>query len=137
MKPPPPETYQQLQNLVQAYALFGDSAQEARLAELFTAEAEWDGTSLGYGTAVGGGEIAALVCGHHTVDQPMMHLPGPAMLTAISESEVHGVTWCTATRWTDGATRPVIYFYYEDRFRRGDDGTWRFVRRLLRAAFPS
>jgi hypothetical protein len=134
--PPPEETCQQLNNLVQAYALFGDAAREPELAALFTADATWDGTSLGYGSAVGSAQIAALVCGHYRPEQPMVHLPGPPLLAARSDREVDGVTWCTATRWTDGAVRPVIYFHYEDRFVRGEDGQWRFAARRLLAAFP-
>jgi len=136
MTPPPPQTFEQLQNLVQAYALFADAGLRAQVSQLFTADAVWDGTSLGYGTAVGADGIAAHVCMHHRVAEPMMHLPGPPLLSAVTDSEVHGVTWCMATRWADGTTRPVIYFYYEDGFRRGEDGSWRFCRRQLHAAFP-
>jgi hypothetical protein len=132
---PPPETTILLQNLVQAYAMFTDAGETARLAELFTADAEWDGTSLGYGTASGPEAIAELVCGRHRPDEPMMHMPGPVLLVALDDDEVHGVSWCTATRWTKGAMRPVIYFYYEDVFHRADE-KWRFSRRHLHAAFP-
>lgn len=134
--PPPPATSVVLQNLVQAYALMTDAGAQAQLAKLFTADAEWDGSSLGYGTAVGPQAIAELVCGHNKEDEPMMHMPGPAVLVAVGDTEVHGVSWCTATRWRDGATRPIIYFYYHDVFRRATDETWRFSRRGLHAAFP-
>ena len=137
MTPPPSPTFEQLQNLVQAYALFTDAGQVAQLAELFTTDASWDGTRLGFGTSAGATAIAAHVCAHHRIDAPMMHLPGPALLSAVSDSEVEGVTWCTATRWVDGTTRPVIHFYYEDNFWRGEDGMWRFRRRRLHAAFPT
>jgi SnoaL-like domain len=134
--PPPSSTIELIQNLVQAYALFADAGREEDMATLFTPRAEWEGQSLGYGTAVGPPDIAALVCGHFRAGEPMMHLPGPALLTAVSDVEVHGTSWCMATRWAQGGTRPVIYFYYEDVFRRTDDGTWRFHRRRLHAAFP-
>lgn len=134
--PPPPETTVLLHNLVQAYAMFTDAGETTRLAELFTPDAEWDGSSLGYGTAVGPEAIAQLVCGRHKADEPMMHMPGPVLLVALDDVEVHGVSWCTATRWTEGAMRPVIYFYYEDIFRRAADQTWRFSRRHLHPAFP-
>jgi hypothetical protein len=133
---PAPETVGLLANVVQAYALFADAGRQAQLAELFTADATWDGTSLGYGTASGAPDIAAHVCGHHRADEPMMHLPGPPLLSAVTDDEIQGVTWCMATRWADGALRPVIYFYYEDTFHRADDATWRFHRRHLHAAFP-
>ena len=135
--PPPPETFVVLQNLVQAYAMFTDAGEKARLAELFTPDAEWDGSSLGYGTAAGPEDIAELVCGRNRADEPMMHMPGPVLLVAVDDVEVHGVSWCTATRWKDGATRPVIYFSYDDVFRRDTDETWRFSRRHLHAAFPA
>ena len=134
--PPPPATSVLLQNLVQAYALYTDAGAKDQLANLFTADAEWDGSSLGYGTAVGPEAIAELVCGHNKVDEPMMHMPGPAVLVALDDTAVHGVSWCTATRWRDGASSPVIYFYYHDVFQRATDDTWRFSRRDLHAAFP-
>lgn len=134
--PPPPATSVLIQNLVQAYALFTDTGDAARLAELFTEDAEWDGSGLGYGTATGPDAIAELVCRHIDVDEPMMHMPGQALLAAVNDVEVDGVTWCTATRWRGGTTRPVVYFYYEDFFSRATDSTWRFRRRNLQAAFP-
>ena len=134
--PPSATTSVLLQNLMQAYALFTDTGEQARLAALFTPDAEWDGSSLGYGTAVGPEAIAEAVCGHINVDQPMMHMPGPALLVAVDDDTVHGVSWCTATRWREGATRPVIYFYYDDIFQRAADETWRFRLRRLHAAFP-
>jgi SnoaL-like domain len=134
--PPPSETIELIHNLVQAYALFADAGREADMAELFTPDAEWDGNRLGYGAAIGSEEIASLVCGHFEVGAPMMHLPGPSLLTAVSDTEVHGVSWCMATRWADGGTRPIIYFYYEDAFQRAGDGTWQFHRRRLHPAFP-
>ncbi len=134
--PPPAATNVLLQNLVQAYSVFTDIGDVARLADLFTADAEWDGSDLGYGSATGPDAIAELVCGHVNVDEPMMHMPGPALLAAVDDIEVRGITWCTATRWRDGATRPVIYFYYDDVLSRAGDSTWRFRRRSLHAAFP-
>jgi hypothetical protein len=125
-----------LQNLVQAYALLTDIGDAARLAELFTADAEWDGSSLGYGTANGPDAIAELVCGRFNADEPMMHMPGPVLLAEVDDVEVRGISWCTATRWRDGTMRPIIYFYYDDVFARAADSTWRFRRRSLHAAFP-
>jgi hypothetical protein len=132
--PPPPATSVVLQNLV--HAMFTDIGDAGRLAELFTADAEWDGSSLGYGSAEGPDGIAELVCRHINVDEPMMHMPGPVLLSAVDDVEANGISWCTATRWRDGATRPVIYFYYDDVFSRAADSTWRFRRRGLHAAFP-
>ena len=133
--PPPPGDAEVLRNLLQAYATFTDAGAVDALAELFTDDAEWDGTSLGYGTAAGPAEIARHVAGHHRPDEPMAHLPGPPLLVARSEDQVEGLSWCLATRISDGAMRPLIYFSYEDDFTRGS-GVWRFRRRLLRATFP-
>ncbi len=41
-----------------------------------------------------------------------------------------------ATRWDAGQLMPTLHFYYEDVFRRGDDGVWRFARRVLRMRLP-
>ena len=132
---PAPADAQQLQHLLQVYGFLTDQGRGDELAALFTEDAEWDGTEFGYGAATGPAAIAALVTGHHDPTRPMIHLPGPAVLTPVSADEVHGVCWCTATRWTGTATGPVQYFHYEDVFRR-DDGGWRFARRLLRRRFP-
>jgi hypothetical protein len=40
-------------NLIQAYALFTDQGQRDDLASLFTHDATWDGSELGYDTATG------------------------------------------------------------------------------------
>jgi hypothetical protein len=133
--PPPPEVVQTLQNLLQVYALLADEGREAELARLFTDDAEWDGEELGYGEASGPEAIARTVLGHFDPNRPMMHLPGPGLFTAVSSDEVHAISWCTATRWADGRTSPVIYFHYEDVLRRGEDDRWRFARRALRFRF--
>ncbi len=134
---PGPEDAQLIQNLVQAYALFADAGRPEDLAALFTADAEWDGDELGYGRAQGPEAIGAAVAGHFRPDRPMMHTPGPALLTVVDETEVRGVCWCLATRWDAGEARPLIHFYYEDVVRKADDGRWRFRRRYLRPASPS
>ena len=133
---PDPRSAQQIQNLLQTYALLCDAGRTDELAELFTAASTWDGRDHNYGYYQGPEAIAAAVAGHRRADAPMMHLPGPAVLTAIADDEVHGVSWCLATRWTDGETIPYIHFYYEDVLRRGPDGQWRIHHRRLRPAFP-
>jgi hypothetical protein len=133
---PPPADALVVQNLLQMYGFLTDQGRAGPLAELFTDDAEWDGNELGFGAASGPAAIAALVTGHFDPTHPMIHLPGPAVLTSAAEDEIHGVCWCTATRWTGAETGPVIYFHYEDVFRR-DDGRWRFARRLLRRRFPA
>ena len=132
---PAAEDAQQLQHLVQMYGFLTDQGSGDELAALFTDDAEWDGTEFGFGTATGPAAIAALVTGHIDPDHPMVHLPGPAVLTSVSADEARGVCWCMATRWTGSGTAPVLYFHYEDAFRRGVGG-WRFARRLLRRRFP-
>src|SRR5262245_38632682 len=129
---PPADVAVELQNLHQLYAVLTDAGRGAELAELFTEDAVWDGNELGYGYAEGPPAVAHTVTRHFDPAQPMMHLPGPLLLRAVSEDEVHGASWCMATRWVNGQTRPVIYFRYEDVFRRSADGRWRIARRLLR-----
>ncbi len=134
--PPPAADAVVLGNLVQAYACFADAGDRDRIAALFTADATWDGTELGYGTALGPQPIAELICAHVDPEAPMMHLPGPALLATGDGGEVLGLTWCTALRWREGVARPVIYFSYDDVFRRDGSGVWRFSQRTLRAAAP-
>jgi hypothetical protein len=129
---PPPGVAVELQNLHQLYAFLTDRGRNKELAALFTDDAVWDGNELGYGYAEGPEPIAANVVRHFNPDEPMMHMPGPLMLTAVSDDEVQGTSWCTATRWVGGQTRPVIYFHYEDVFRRAADGGWLIARRVLR-----
>jgi SnoaL-like domain len=133
---PPPEVAVELNNLVQAYALFADKGRADELATLFTADATWDGTDLGYGSARGPAAIAATVVQHFDPTCPMVHVPGPPLLVRVSDSEVRGVGWCSATRSGDDGANPVIYFHYDDEFRR-DGGGWRFSRRTLHLRFRS
>ena len=132
---PPPSVAAELQNLVQAYALLTDEGREAELAALFWPDAVWDGRELQYGVATGPESIAKLVLTHFDPAKPIIHMPGPALLTATSEGEVEGVCWCLATRLVDGRTAPMIYFYYHDLLRCDAEGRWRFARRFLRLRF--
>lgn len=132
---PPPEVAAKLQNLVQAYALLTDEGRESELAALFWPDAVWDGSELQYGFATGPASIAKLVLAHFDAARPVVHLPGPPLLTMISDREVQGVSWCLATRLVDGRTDPMIYFYYNDLMRCDREGHWRFARRYLRLRF--
>ena len=130
---PPADVVTVLQNLVQAYAFYTDEGRAEELATLFTADAEWDGTSLGYGVAHGPQDIAATVLSHHDPTRPMIHMPGPPLFVAVSSREVHGAGWCMAAR--SGSNRS-IFFHYDDIFRL-DDGQWRFQQRTLLLRFVS
>ena len=128
--PPPPQAVNEINNLVQAYALFSDHGRLGELAALFTPDATWDGREIGYGQAEGPAGIAEAVISHFRADRPMVHLPGPALAVSMSETEVDAFSWCLATRLTDGQTSPVIYFSYEDRIRQVN-GSWLFQHRKL------
>ncbi len=129
--PPAPEVAAVLANLTQVYCLHTDAGREAELAALFTPDASWDGTSLGYGTAAGPEAIAATVVRHFDAAKPMMHVPGSPLLVAVDDDTVRGVSWCLATRASGEGTGAVIWFQYHDEFHRQDDGQWRFRRREL------
>jgi hypothetical protein len=130
---PPADVAVELGNLVQAYALLTDQGRADALAALFTDDAVWDGSALGFGVSTGPADIAERVTAHFRADAPMMHLPGVPLLVAAGEGEVHGVGWSMATRAENGVVgSPSLHFYYEDVFRRGDDGRWRFAQRVLR-----
>jgi len=132
---PAPEVVGRLQNLTQVYAVLTDAGRAEELAELFTSDASWDGEELGYGSARGPADIASTVLAHFDPARPMMHVPGAALLVAISDTEVHGVNWCLATRSSTDSNSPLIWFMYDDVFRRDDDGEWRFAARTLRLRF--
>jgi SnoaL-like domain len=132
---PSPEVAVELQNLMQAYALLTDEGREPELAALFWPDAVWDGRELDYGIATGPQSIAKLVLTHFDPARPVVHLPGPPLLTAVSDREVEGVCWCLATRLVDGRTDPMIYFYYHDLMRSDAHGRWRFAHRYLRLRF--
>jgi hypothetical protein len=134
---PPPDIAVALHNLVQAYALFTDDGRADELASLFTADATWDGSELGYGSARGPQAIADTVLQHFDPDRPMVHIPGPPLLATVSATEVRGVGWCMATRSSGDRPAPLIFFHYDDDFRRDDDGVWRFSRRTLLLRFRS
>jgi SnoaL-like domain len=128
----PADVAVELQNLHQLYAVLTDEGRGKELADLFTDDVEWDGTELGYGEAHGAQAAAEAVTSHFDPDRPMTHLPGPLLLTAAADDEIHATSWCMATRWADGQARPVTYFRYDDVFRRVGDGSWRIARRVLR-----
>jgi hypothetical protein len=132
---PPPEVAVELQNLIQAYALLTDEGREPELAALFWPDAVWDGRELQYGMATGPESIAKLVLTHFDPARPVVHLPGPPLLTVVSEREVESVGWCLATRLVDDRTAPMIYFYYHDLLRCDERGDWRFASRYLRLRF--
>lgn len=131
---PPPETVQAVQNLLQIYTLATDHGWASRFKALFEPTATWDGSAIGYGSAQGPAEIADLVLGHFDPARPMIHLPGPAIITSQSDDEVASLCWCVAHRLSE-PSRPAIHFYYADRIRRDDDRSpWRFSSRVLYAA---
>lgn len=128
---PPPGVVHEIVNLLQAYALLTDQGRKESLEALFTDDAVWEGSELGFGRAEGPQAIAALVTGHFDPDRPMMHLPGPPLLTVAGTDEVGAFTWCTAAR----GSGPVIYFHYEDVMRRDASDRWRFASRILHPRF--
>jgi hypothetical protein len=132
---PPPDDALEVQNLLQMYGFLTDQRRGQELGTLFVDDAEWDGTELGFGSARGRDDIIALVMGYVDPSRPLIHLPGPALLTGGGD-EIHGVCWCVATSWTGSGTAPLLYFHYEDVFQR-DAGDWRFARRRLRRRFPN
>ena len=132
---PPSPVVAELQNLTQAYALLTDEGREAELAALFWPDAVWDGSELQYGIATGPEAIAKLVLAHFDPARPIIHLPGPPLLTATPDGDVEGTCWCLATRQVDGRAAPMIYFYYHDLMRCDAQGRWRFARRFLRLRF--
>lgn len=120
-------------NLLQAYALFTDAGLRDELASLFTADATWDGTSLGYATATGPTGIADVVLAHHDVARPMIHLPGPPLVVRAGD-DLEVFSWTLATRQVDGVTKPLIFFSYRDVLARVDGGL-RFRSRILDLTF--
>jgi SnoaL-like domain len=120
-------------NLLQAYALFTDAGLGDDLAGLFTAEATWDGTALGYATATGPREIADVVLAHHDPTRRMVHLPGPPLAVRCGE-DLEVISWTLATRFVDGVARPLIFFGYHDVLARVD-GSLRFRSRRLDLTF--
>jgi len=121
-------------NLFQAYALFTDSGAGDDLAALFTADASWDGTALGYGTAAGRADIAKLVLSHHDPDRPSVHLPGPPLAVKV-DTGFEVFSWTVATRVSGSVTKPLIFFSYHDVLCR-EDGVLRFRSRTLARLLP-
>jgi len=120
-------------NLLQAYAVFTDAGLRDDVAGLFTADATWDGSVLGYGMAAGPDDIADLVLGHHDPARPMVHLPGPPLVVR-SGDDLEVFSWTLATRFVDGATKPLIFFSYHDVLGR-DGASLRFRSRRLDLTF--
>jgi len=122
-------------NLLQAYALFTDAGAGDDLARLFTADASWDGTALGYGVANGRSEIAKLVLSHHDADRPSVHLPGPPLVVRV-DTGFEVFSWTVATRLSQGVTKPLIFFSYHDALCL-EDGSLRFRSRRLELLLPA
>jgi hypothetical protein len=117
-------------NLLQSYAIFTDNGCREELAAVFTADATWDGTDIGYVYCVGPEQIADTVLQHLDPARPMVHLPGPPLLVRIDDDTVEAFSWCLATRQVEGVTKPIMYFSYQDVVVRTAVG-WRFRSRLL------
>jgi hypothetical protein len=120
-----------IMNLLQSYALFADHNLRTDLATLFTADAVWDGTELGYGRAQGRADIVEAVLVHFSPDPPVIHLPGPPLLVRSGPRRVEAVSWCLASRIVDGVATPLVSFVYEDVIQRTPTG-WAFQSRTLR-----
>jgi hypothetical protein len=127
-QPPSPEDCEAIRNLLQAYCILVDQGRRDDVADLFTEDSEWDGDSLGHGSAAGPGPIADLVVSHFDPDQPMFHFGGPPLLESAGPDEVNSYMWCIAGRQDSG---PPRYLHYVDRLRRDPDRGWLFVRRVL------
>ncbi len=121
-------------NLLSAYALYTDFGRRAELAGLFTPDATWDGTELGYAQAAGADAVVEAVLVHYDAARPMLHFTGPPLLVQTGPDDIEAYSWCIATRLADGVARPLIYFGYEDVIRRSGTG-WRFAARRLRLRF--
>lgn len=132
--PPSADDAVAIGNLLQAYALYTDQGLRAELAGLFTDDASWDGTELGYSAAVGPQAIVDVVQAHFDPAKPMVHLPGPPLLVQVDANAVEAVSWTLATRLENGVTKPLIYFSYTDVLRRTGTG-WLFASRVLRLTF--
>jgi len=131
---PSPETALEIGNLLQAYALFTDHGHRDDLAALFTADATWDGTEIGYATASGPDAIADCVMAHFDPEKPMVHLPGQPLLVQVDDDHIEAFSWTLATRRSGGVTKPLIYFSYDDVMRRTPEG-WLFRSRALKLRF--
>jgi hypothetical protein len=116
-------------NLLQAYAVFTDAGLRDDVAGLFTADAHWDGSALGYAVASGPANIADVVLAHHDPARRMVHLPGPPLVVR-SGDDLEVFSWTLATRFVDGAAKPLIYFSYHDLVVR-EAGSLRFRSRRL------
>ena len=120
-------------NILQAYAFFTDAGLRDDLARLFTADAVWDGTALGYARASGPAAIADAVLAHHDPRRPMIHLPGPPLVVRSGE-DLEVFSWTLATRFVDGTAKPLIFFSYHDVLTRVG-GSLRFRSRRLDLTF--
>ena len=86
----------QVQNLLQVYALWVDAGRRDDIATLFTEDAEWDGTELGYGAATGAADIARHLAAFHLVS-------GVAVLAV---SLVTNYQYSPKRGWNQGVAQP-------------------------------
>ena len=125
-----------IEALVAEHAWLIDHGQADRIAGLYTE----DGRMLGVGPdLVGRDAIAAWSVKRAAMHERVSrHVCTNLRLMPVGESEARGTLILTVFRH-DGAspraTTPFMVGDYEDIYRRGDDGTWRFAERRINTIF--
>ena len=122
--------------LVAEHAWLIDHGQADRIADQFTE----DGALFGVGPdligldAIRGWAVARAAMHERT----SRHVCTNLRLLPVSADEVHGTVILTVYRHDGpdpGDTRPFMVGDYDDIYRRGPDGTWRFAQRRITPSF--
>ncbi len=131
-----PSTRQAIEDLVAEHAWLIDHGQAGRVAALFAN----DGRLLGIGPdRVGQAAIQAWAAEREAMtERRSRHVQTNLRLVPVSEMECRGTVVLTLYRH-DGPGKadpaPLLVAEYDDTYRRGSDGAWRFAERRLSVLF--
>ncbi len=133
---PAPGVRDAIAALVAEHAWLIDHGQADRTAELFTE----DGRLLGLGPdLVGLDAIRAWGVSRAAIrERTSRHVCTNLRLVPVSADEIHGTVILTVYRYDGpdpGDTRPFMVGDYDDIYRRGADGAWRFAQRRITPSF--
>lgn len=120
-----------VQRLVLAYAMAVDFGEFDAVAELFDADAVWDGTEFGFGRHERCEAIATALREQCTGARAIVHFTGPSLVWQDGADRAGGVVYFSALRRDEAGVSRQAFGVYEDGYVR-HDGTWRFALRTLR-----
>ncbi|WP_194238371.1 nuclear transport factor 2 family protein [Streptomyces spongiae] len=116
-----------LGDLVARYCIAIDDQDYEGLAELFAADATWPFPD---GEARGRTAVVAALRERRSGNAGSVHTPHACVVTDLGERHASGTVLAHVEMGIGGTTH-MGALRYTDRYARGDDGRWRFLRREM------